>query len=340
MSLRTCLLIALLCAWTEPAFAQPASPTPSPPPPPSAAAEVWHNPPNSRYAIFDPCGGPKELLNKFGPTPCVYILGEGMVSAGYSNISAHGAVTIGRGPREVSFGFSENANVYPSLLIAFGVSPSSQLQITAPSQVDVNAARFGTFNAASNPSFNYKQRLFFSPTAYTQLAIDLGYTAPTNESRITSPGPAYQIQLDIAQPLNANLSIGPWWTFKNAQSAGLARTKERAWSDPLGVYLAWSPVYSSFEILPVVYHDFNPNRTILMGQVVQLLGRHASIAVSYGGAESSTQSNGPIAQAFTFGANASPRVFSVNLYYLVNESNLPPQPAPPPSPSPSPTPSP
>jgi hypothetical protein len=34
---------------------------------------VWHNPPNTSYSIFDPCGGPKELLNKFGPTPCVYI---------------------------------------------------------------------------------------------------------------------------------------------------------------------------------------------------------------------------------------------------------------------------
>lgn len=314
------------------ASAQSSMPSPAPS---ATPAPVWHNPPNTSFSIFDPCGGPKELLNKFGPTPCVYIAGEAMVSAGYSNISAHGAVSVSHGGLAASLPLSGNANVYPSLLLVFGVSPSSQFQITAPSAVSVNTARVGTFSAASDTSFNYKQRVFFSPTAFTQLAIDLGYTAPTNGGGITSPGPAYQIQLDLAQPLNANVSVGPWWTFKNSVSTSLTGGSMRAWSDPLGIWFAWSPQNGSFEVLPVVYHSFNPNKTALIGQVVQLLSRHLSVAVTYGGTETSTQSNGPFAQSFNFAANSSPRIFGVNFYYLINESNLPPQP-PPPKPTPTP----
>lgn len=256
-----------------------------------------------------------------------------MVSAGYSNISTHGSVSVSHGALAASLPLSGNANVYPSLLLVFGVSPSSQFQITAPSAVSVSTARFGTFSAASDTSFNYKQRLFFSPTKFTQLAIDLGYTAPTNGGGITSPGPSYQIQLDLAQPLNANVSVGPWWTFQNSASTSLTGVTTRAWSDPLGIWFAWSPQNSSFEVLPVIYHEFNPNRTVLIGQVVQLLSRHLSVALTYGGAETSTQSNGPFAQSFNFASNSYPRIFGVNFYYLINESNLPPQPPPPPKPA-------
>src|SRR5579871_390346 len=326
-----------LLLWL-PAAATSAQPSITPTPAPSSTpAPAWHNPPNTNFSIFDPCGGPKELLNKFGPTPCVYIAGEAMASAGYSNISAHGSVSASRGALAASLPLSGNANVYPSLLLVFGVSPHAQFQITAPSAVTVNTARLGSFSAASDTSFDYKQRVFFSPTAFTQLAIDLGYTAPTNGGGITSAGPAYQIQLDLAQPLNTSLSVGPWWTFKNAASTSLTEGSTRAWSDPLGIWFAWSPPNGSFEVLPVIYHSFNPNRTALIGQVVQLLSRHLSVAVTYGGTETATQSNGPFAQSFNFASNTSPRIFGVNFYYLINESNLPPAPPPPAKPTPAPT---
>lgn len=332
---------AAAAAAPSPAPATLVSPAPSPAasPSPSAGAEaVWHNPQSTNFSIVDPCGGPKELLNKFGPTPCVYVLGQGMISAGYSNISAHGSLSVSHGAQSASFPLSGNANVYPSLLMVVGVSANSQLQFTAPSAVSINTARFGTFTESSDPSFNYTQRVFFSPKTFTQLAIALGYTAPTNGGGITSPGPSYQIQLDTAQPLNPNVSFGPWWTFKNSATTSPTGVTTRGWSDPLGLWFAWSPQYSSFEILPVVYHSFNPNRTALAGQVVQLLSRDLSVAFTYGGAEISTQSNGPFAQSFNFAANASPRIFSVNFYYLINESNLPPEEPAAPAPAPSPTP--
>ena len=99
----------------------------------------------------------------------MYIEGEGMVSAGYENIGAHGALQLtGNGTLGLtkSFPIFGNANVYPSILLAFGVSPSSQLQVTAPSEVNVNTQRFGNFNAASNIALDYEQRVFFSATKY------------------------------------------------------------------------------------------------------------------------------------------------------------------------------
>lgn len=328
-------LILLFCLSSGLASAQ-TTPTPSPSPA-AAAAPVWHNPPNTNFSIVDPCGGPKELLNKFGPTPCVYVAGEGMVSAGYANINTHGALQVtGNGPLGLSAStpISGNASVYPLLLMTVGISANSQLQITPPSQVDVHTQRFGSFSAASNASFNYKQRVFFSPTKYTQLAVDLGYTAPTSGGGVASPGPAYQIQLDFAQPFSQNVSLGIWWTFANA-STSLTQSSQRGWSTPLGLYFAWSPAASTFEFLPVVYHDFNPNRTTLLVQAVQLLSRRLSVAVTYGGTETATQSNGPFGQVFNFAANGSPRILEVNLYYLINQSDLPPQP-PPPTPTPTP----
>lgn len=68
-------------------------------------------------------------------------------------------------------------------------------------------------------------------------------------------------------------------------------------------------------------------------QVVQLLSRHLSVAVSYGGTETSTQANGPFSQSFNFASNSTPRIFTVSFYYLINESNLPPQPPPAPKPA-------
>lgn len=318
--------------------AQVATPTPAPSPSPSQPPQpAWHNPPNTKYAIVDPCGGPKELLNKFGPVPCVFVAGEGVVSAGFANINSHGGLEVrGNGPLGLSTNLpiSGTANVYPSLFIAFGVSANSQLQLTPPSEVQVNTQRLGSFTTFSSPSVTYTQRVFFSPTKYTQLAVALGYTAPTEDAGINAQGPAYQIQLDFAQPLSVNWTFGGWWTFRNATSSSFAQGSQRGWSDPLGIYIAWSPAASTFEFLPVVYHSFNPNRTILVGQAVQLLGRHLSVAISYGGAETSSQSNGPFAQAFTFATNSSPRVLSGNLYYLINQSDLPPAPAPAPSATP------
>src|SRR5690242_7590306 len=69
------LLAALILATLSmPGLAQ-ATTTPSRSPA-APTAPVWHNPAGTQYSIFDPCGGPKEILNKIDPSPCVLVVGQ------------------------------------------------------------------------------------------------------------------------------------------------------------------------------------------------------------------------------------------------------------------------
>lgn len=329
------VLAAILLFWvqlTSRVVAQEAAatPTPSPPPTPAAApqgAPVWHNPTGTPFSIFDPCGGPKELISKINPSPCVLVLGQAEVSFGYTNLNAHGSLGI-TGPfqRGVVLPVSGNANVYPELVLSAGVSSRSQLSITTPSEVAISTQRLGSTTSATDPTVNYKQLVYFSPTKFTLAAINLGYTPPTTT---TSLGPAYTIQPQLAQPLNLNLSLGAFWTFKNA-AVNNDDLVQRGWSDPIGFYLAWSPARANFAILPLVIHQFNPNRTPLVLDALYLFNRHLLLNVAYGGLSTSSSTILPSAPNVTFATNVTPRLFTASLYFLLGgESNLPPMPPPP-----------
>jgi hypothetical protein len=282
------------------------------------------NPVNTPYSIVDPCGGPKELLSKINPSPCVLVIGEAEVSAGYANINTHGNVTITRPlQRGTDLPIAGNANVYPLLLLAFGVSANAQFQISLPSDVHASTLRLGSTNATTDTAFNYKQLVYFSPTKFTLAAVDLGYTAPTGGGSL---GPAYSIQPQWAQPLNQNVSVGAFWTFKDALSATSPGVTERGWSDPLGLYLSWSPALGGFGFFPIVTHEFNPNRTVVTADAAYLFNRHVLLNVSYGGLAASAVGTGGFAHAVTFSANVNPRIFAANFYFLIGESNLPPTP--------------
>jgi hypothetical protein len=311
--------------------AQAASPTPSPTAP-AQVQPVWHNPVGTRYSIFDPCGGPKELLNKINPSPCVLISGQAMVAGGYANVSTNGSLSI-TGPlqRGITLPISGNADIYPNLLMAFGVSPTSQLQISLPSSVNVNTQRFGTTNFSSDTAFDYKQFIYFNPTKFTLAALDFGYTAPTGDSL----GPQYRGEFLFEQPFTANIGLGGVYTVQDTpQLTGTGGT-ERVGSDPLVIYVEYSAAASPLAVFPIVEHNFSPNRTIVLGDVCYLIQRQFLISVEYGGLGVSAAATGPIAHLFTFSANANPRIFGVTLYGLIGQSNLPPAP---PSPAPTATP--
>jgi hypothetical protein len=70
-----------------------ASPPPSPSPATSASPLAVAAPPQLPWN-FDPCGGPQELLAKFGPTPCVVVGGAAILSAGYTSAKINGKVSI------------------------------------------------------------------------------------------------------------------------------------------------------------------------------------------------------------------------------------------------------
>jgi hypothetical protein len=316
---------------TSRAAAQEAATTPAPPPPTSAPAAqnapVWHNPTGTPFVIFDPCGGPKELISKINPSPCVLVLGQAEVALGYTNINVHGSVGV-TAPlqRGVVLPISGNANVYPELFLSAGVSSRSQLSVTLPSDVSISTQRLGSTSAATDPALNYKQLVYFSPTRFTLAAVAVGYTPPTTT---TSLGPAYTIQPQLAQPLNLNVSVGTFWTFKNA-AVNNADVTQRAWSDPIGFYLAWAPARANFAVLPLLIHNFNPNRTPLVLDALYLFNRHMLLNLAYGGLGASSSTILPSAPNVTFATNVTPRLFTASLYFLLGgESNLPPMPPPP-----------
>lgn len=324
------MLAAILLFWvqlTSRAAAQEAAATPTPPAstPAAQSAPVWHNPTGTPFAIFDPCAGPKELISKINPSPCVLVLGQAQVAFGYTNINVHGSVGITGPQRGVVLPISGNANVYPELFLAAGVSSRSQLSVALPSEVSISTQRVGSTTSATDPALNYKQLVYFSPTKFTLAAVAVGYTPPTTT---TSLGPTYTIQPQLAQPLNQDVSVGAWWTFKNA-AVNNAGVNQRAWSDPIGFYLAWSPARANFALLPLVIHSFYPNRTPLVMDALYLFNRHMLLNLAYGGLGASSSTILPAAPNVTFAANVTPRLFTSTLYFLLGgESNLPPMPPP------------
>ena len=326
MATRFVLSFALLLTGLVEAAAAQESATPTPSPAPQTVP-AWHNPVNTPYSILDVCAGPKELLSKINPSPCVLVLGQAQVSFGYANLNVNGNVSISNAQQQgFTLPISGNANMYPTLVIAAGVSPRAQFQITAPSQVNLSTPRLGSTSAATDIAFNYKQLIYFSPTKFTLAAVALGYTAPTSGASL---GPSYTIQPQLAQPLGLNLTLGGFWTFRNADTSGPAGTLARVWSDPLGLYVAWSPVRANFALMPIVTHEFNPNRNTLVADVAYLFNRHMLLNLAYGGLGISSSTTLPFASPVTFAGNASPRVFAASLYFLIGESNLPPMPPPP-----------
>lgn len=304
--------------------AQTETPTPIPSPSPAQPnPSVWHNPPYTNLSIIDPCGGPKELLNKINPSPCVLIEGEAMFWAGYANVNIHGNVSASGPQKGFELPFSGNANIYPNLSMAFGVSATSQLQITMPSDVSVSTQRLGSASGTTNLALDYKQLVYFNQTKFTMAAVQLGYVAPTGSSF----GPAYRIQPMLYQPLNPNVGVGAVWTFQNAATPVSLGSTQRGWSDPILFYLEWSPAQGGFAFFPIVSHSFNPNRTTVLADAAQLFGRHLLLNVEYGGLGVSAAATGGLNHAFTFGGTAYPRLFSATIYYLMGESNLPPTPA-------------
>lgn len=262
-------------------------------------------------------------MSKMNPSPCVLVSGEAEVYGGYANVSTHGNISA-VGPRMHGFDLpiSGNANVYPALHMAFGVSPNAQLQITLPSTVTINTLRLGSVNATTDTSFDYRQLFYFNQTKFTMAAFNVGYTAPTGEGL----GPGYLAQLWAAQPLSANISLGTVYGAQNTAQRTGVHTTERAWSDPILFWFGWSPAASPFGFYPGVQHSFNPNVTAVFADAAYVVNRHFLLNVEYGGLGVSASGTGPLNQTLTFAATTNPRVLAATLYFLIGASNLPPQP--------------
>ena len=325
-------LFALAAAFFLAPAAVFAQTPPAPSPAPTASAAAQAAAPPQIPSNFDPCGGPLELLNKIGNgTACVFVRGEGAVTAQYETVSIPANAQINfdtpLGSRTLGLSTSAHAFGYPASTIYVGVLPRAQIAITPPSFVQINSSAAVPLTGsnllaagASDMKFEYKQLAYVNLQKFTMAAIDLVYDAPTGSPRLRGAGPSYTIDPIITQPLpkNFGLTIGSpiinsTATFGNTQR-GWAWTPQVVpyWQSPGGTLLA-----------VVVQHNFNPDATPLVFSAGQLLGRHLEISAAYGGLTYSASATGPFRGLVNASATAYPSLFTIGINYLIGHSDLP-----------------
>jgi len=319
----------------------PASPVPAVSPAASPAAA-----PPAIPRHFDPCGGFLELLNKIGNgTACVFVLGEGAVTAQYESASIPASAQIninGRGGSQ-TFELSSSANAfgYPASTVYIGVLPRAQIAITPPSfaQINSNAAETLTGSnvlaaGASDMKFEYKQLAYVNLQKFTMVAIDLAYKAPTGSAAFAGAGPSYTIDPIFTQPLPHNYGVTLAFPVNNVTIANppictttgiptcVSGGSQRGWN--------WSPQFVPYwqspggtQLALLVQHNFHPDVTPVVVSAGQLIGRHLEISAAYGGFTYSASANGPFNGIVNATATTYPTLFTIGLNYLIGQSNLP-----------------
>jgi len=257
----------------------------------------------------DPCGGPQELLNKVGTTPCVVVFGEAVFNVSYGNVTADGNAS------ESNYTISLKGQIvgYPQTNIAVGISPSSQISVTLPSYVRVSSMRFGVLaGGASDMQFSYRQLVAASEKTGLMTGFQLLLDSPTGSAPLRAPGPSYTGQFLFSQSLPRNFGISGSLGLQNAQSSwAFSPMLSPSWQSPGGTNLS-----------ATVSHSFNPNYTPLSFSVEQLLGRHAMFVLSYGDAGASRTASAPVAN-ISIPITESLRAFSWGVFYLLGRSDAP-----------------
>src|SRR5271165_6682042 len=210
-----CLSLAAILAATQ--FADADTQTISVPVASPAAHPASSPPPIPKN--FDPCGGFLELLNKIGNgTACVFVLGEGAVTAQYGSaqIPTNAQINVNgsSGAHTLELSSSANGFGYPASTVYIGVLPRAQIAITPPSFVQVNSSAAQTragsdvlAAGASDMKLEYKQLVYVNLQRFTMVAIDLEYRAPTGSHALAGPGPSYTIDPIFTQPLPHNYGL-------------------------------------------------------------------------------------------------------------------------------------
>ena len=294
---------------------------PSASPPPNAPAEAApHIPPD-----FDPCGGFLELLNKIGNgTACVFVRGEGAVTAQYSSANIPINAQLSATGRVLNLSGYAHAFGYPAPVVYIGVAPRAQIVITPPSFVQVNSGRFGTVAAGtSNMGFEYKQLIFVDPTKFTMLALDLAYKPPTGSQAFRGPGPTYTIDPIVTQPLPHNFGLTIAFPVNNFTVSCFACSPGQRGSSFTPQVVPYWESHGGTLLALFVQHNFSPNTTPIAFSAGQLFGRHFEIAVSEGGFVRAASASGPFQGAVSATATAYPSLFNVSANYLIGQSDLP-----------------
>lgn len=322
------LLPVLLLAVNGRAIAQA---TPSPAPAASPAAAPAAAPP-AIPKNFDPCGGFLELLNKIGNgTACVFVRGEGAVTAQYASaaIPVTANIAINGPSRSVAFARSVSANAfaYPTSTAYIGILPRAQIAITLPSFVQIDSGAPSTPNrsnvlaaGASGMKFEYKQLAYVNLQTFAMGAIDLQYSAPTGSPAFSGSGPSYTVMPIFTQPLPHNYGVTLAFPVNNVRTTGAPQSRGWKWSPQFVPY--WESPGGTL-VAFLFQHNFQPNVTPVVFSAGQLFGRHFEVSAEYGGFTYSASRNGAFSGLVNATASTNPSLFAVGINYLIGSSDLP-----------------
>ena len=326
------MLAGMLLFAATPSFADTQAtpaPTPAPTLPPIPAG-------------WDPCGGPHELLNKIGLTPCVFVAGEAALTAQYAsvNIPSNTALNIttpGGATAATTFSTAAHAFAYPATTVYVGVLRRAQISITGPTFEQVNSSSAAAFTGsnvaaagAGDMTFAYKQLFLLNPLKFTMLGVDFAYRAPTGSAAFRGPGPSYTLNPILGQPLPRNLGVAFALPINNftvvstscSTRATCTQTTSRGWSFDPELASYWeSPGGTLAAVL--VEHSFNPNVWPVTVDVTQLFGRHVSVYMSYGGLSYTAAGTGPFHGLVGTTTTTYPSVLSVGVNVLFGRSDIP-----------------
>jgi hypothetical protein len=317
------LSLSLAVALFVPAYAQQApGPAPSPASADAAAQAAYFK---KLLADLDPCAGPLELESKTSITPCVFVAGEAGVSYGYASVNipaslhASGLAGINR-----TFDIFGHLVAYPAFTMNIGLSTNAQLTVVLPSSIDTNSPFSASTGGTSDMQFSYKQLFYKNLKSKTLASFEVSYDAPTAGPPFGATAPSYVGQLIVGQALPHYFGVAVALPVSyEAVSTNADGSNKYGYTFAPIILPYWQSPGGTLVAL-VASHSFSPNTTPLAVAALQLINRHLEIGVTYGGVNRFSNISGPIPEVVRFNAAAYPRVLSVNAYFLIGHSDVPP----------------
>ena len=311
------ITMIVLSAPAFPARGAQASPAPAQPPPsPSVPAAPPKLPWN-----FDPCGGPQELLYKYGTTACVVVGREALFSAGYVSAKVNGTISISSAVLpKIAGTINGLVRSWPSAQAIVGLGPFTDLQIIPQTYARVDTTAFPLLVSGSTDwKVGLKQRIEFDPLHLTVTSVAVGIQFPSGSPPLRAIAPVYSFDLIGQKSWPSRLALIYDMQVVDAGLVGggrqvtLSPTVLGAWISPGSSLVAAGAV-----VLP-------SGKGIPLLTVEQLFNRHMGIAVLYAGMgasgfTTSEQPDLPFVNAINVNGNVN--TVTVTLIGLLGKSGM------------------
>ncbi len=174
----------------------------------------------------DPCGGPSEIINKLGPTPCNAVPGQTIISTTYTNTSATGRINLPRFAPTIGGHIVE----YPTPVVLIGVSPTIQFEFTPPSVGTITSGRVGQITGNTDTTYGFQKRLPINMNSHMLTAYGASVTFPTGTPPFQGNSPSYQAWAALLQPLPLHLSLSAEARVQYKSGTNSSGKAQRFWA--------------------------------------------------------------------------------------------------------------